>query len=183
MSFHCAKEDDAQDIIDLTSWSDGPTNKIKAVFGGFGLSNHSSDNQVSWRNKDLCLSSDSSDLDPRIDLTGSIMSCDSVEMVRKNRSILNDVKKLGSLAKRKTRQKKVNNEVVHPQKEKLDIESVHSEDHDTELLCVVCQENQRDTVLLPCRHLCTCGKCASVRLLAACPLCREEIDAVLKVYV
>jgi hypothetical protein len=32
-----------------------------------------------------------------------------------------------------------------------------------ELLCVICLVNDRDTTVLPCRHMCMCQDCAQVR--------------------
>lgn len=46
--------------------------------------------------------------------------------------------------------------------------------------CVICQENKRDTVLLPCRHLCVCEKCKNVDL---CPLCRQPLADTLTVFI
>lgn len=44
--------------------------------------------------------------------------------------------------------------------------------------CVICTENEREVVYLPCRHLATCRECT--RLLKAgdpkCPFCRARID-------
>ena len=47
--------------------------------------------------------------------------------------------------------------------------------------CVVCMETdrQRDTVLLPCKHLATCSDCAAT--LNKCPVCRAAIHDRIKV--
>jgi hypothetical protein len=42
-------------------------------------------------------------------------------------------------------------------------------------ICVVCQEEKKSVLLLPCRHLCLCGACARRDELLQCPLCREDI--------
>ncbi|CAD8063690.1 unnamed protein product [Paramecium sonneborni] len=46
--------------------------------------------------------------------------------------------------------------------------------------CVICFYNMINTVLLPCRHMCTCSTCADHILMSQkvkqCPLCRIEID-------
>ena len=42
------------------------------------------------------------------------------------------------------------------------------------LECVVCMDANKDTLLLPCMHLCVCGQCASA--LSHCPICRGEVD-------
>jgi len=54
-----------------------------------------------------------------------------------------------------------------------------------EMRCVVCMENQKDTLFRPCRHLCCCRNC--VRALAVqkpnkmtvfdCPKCRQRVDS------
>lgn len=55
-------------------------------------------------------------------------------------------------------------------------------------LCVVCQDNEKDTVIFPCKHLCACGVCieqitSSVVLDSRrCPLCRTKISSYLDVY-
>ena len=45
-------------------------------------------------------------------------------------------------------------------------------DEEDEGLCVVCLEAPKDTLLLPCKHLCLCHMCAP---LPACPLCRTDV--------
>ncbi|CAM9150765.1 unnamed protein product [Hapterophycus canaliculatus] len=49
-------------------------------------------------------------------------------------------------------------------------------------LCVVCQENERGVLLLPCRHLCVCRGCSERPELTLCPLCRDHIAESLVVY-
>lgn len=51
-------------------------------------------------------------------------------------------------------------------------------------LCVVCLDRRRNTILLPCRHLCVCRYCSyKVRSRNyQCPICREDIDETLSVY-
>jgi hypothetical protein len=59
-----------------------------------------------------------------------------------------------------------------------------------ELRCVVCMENQRDTLFRPCRHLCCCRTC--VRALAVqkpkkitsfdCPKCRQSVESMTIVF-
>ncbi len=49
--------------------------------------------------------------------------------------------------------------------------------------CVVCMCDSRDTIILPCRHLCLCNACAdSLRYQANnCPICRAPFRALLQV--
>ncbi|ORC86929.1 zinc finger family protein [Trypanosoma theileri] len=45
-------------------------------------------------------------------------------------------------------------------------------------LCVICLTNPKDTILLPCRHMCLCHDCVAVLLLQPnnrCPVCRSAI--------
>lgn len=52
-------------------------------------------------------------------------------------------------------------------------------------LCVICQDQPKSMVLLPCRHLCLCRNCTyhlqSYRTI--CPLCRERFCETIQVYV
>ena len=56
-------------------------------------------------------------------------------------------------------------------------------------ICIVCQDEQRSTVLLPCRHLCLCKSCAESlhnnisRRKRICPLCRKSIEDIMDVYI
>lgn len=47
--------------------------------------------------------------------------------------------------------------------------------------CVVCQDKAKDTVLMPCKHLCVCQECGE-KITDACPLCRTKIKEKIKVY-
>lgn len=49
--------------------------------------------------------------------------------------------------------------------------------------CVICMSEERDTMLLPCRHLCLCSPCAkSLRYQAnSCPICRCPFKAALNI--
>ena len=49
--------------------------------------------------------------------------------------------------------------------------------------CVICMCESRDTLILPCRHLCLCNGCAdNLRYQANnCPICRAKFYALLQV--
>lgn len=49
--------------------------------------------------------------------------------------------------------------------------------------CVICLLEARETVILPCRHLCLCHTCAEVIRLRSpnCPICRQHIDSMLRI--
>ncbi|XP_052071331.1 probable E3 ubiquitin-protein ligase MGRN1 [Mytilus californianus] len=49
--------------------------------------------------------------------------------------------------------------------------------------CVICMSDMRDTLILPCRHLCLCSACAeSLRYQASnCPICRSPFRALLQI--
>lgn len=58
---------------------------------------------------------------------------------------------------------------------------VETEDNGSE--CVICMCEVRDTLILPCRHLCLCNSCAdSLRYQANnCPICRAPFRALLQI--
>jgi len=50
--------------------------------------------------------------------------------------------------------------------------------------CVVCLITERDTIVLPCRHLCVCAGCAEdtrSKTMDKCPICREACQGLLQV--
>ncbi|KAL7648794.1 UNVERIFIED_CONTAM: hypothetical protein RMT77_000701 [Armadillidium vulgare] len=51
-------------------------------------------------------------------------------------------------------------------------------------LCIICQDNPKTVILLPCRHLCLCEACRSAVIVRrnVCPVCRKPILDSLKVY-
>ncbi|KAL3277195.1 hypothetical protein HHI36_012546 [Cryptolaemus montrouzieri] len=61
---------------------------------------------------------------------------------------------------------------------------VNVEKKDLEQFCIICQERSRCIVILPCRHLCLCRECNVVlrRYHSNCPICRQEIEHTMKVF-
>jgi hypothetical protein len=53
-----------------------------------------------------------------------------------------------------------------------------------EKLCVVCQDQYKCVIVIPCRHLCLCGDCSQIiqHTTRTCPICRQDFDKVLTVY-
>ena len=54
---------------------------------------------------------------------------------------------------------------------------------DTE--CVVCMEETRSCLFLPCRHMCVCRACADLIMAstADCPRCRTKVENIIDVFV
>ena len=48
--------------------------------------------------------------------------------------------------------------------------------------CIVCVDNPREAVFVPCGHLVSCLTCASNLIDQGCPMCRGDIVTFLKVY-
>ena len=46
--------------------------------------------------------------------------------------------------------------------------------------CVICCENERDALYLPCKHNTACVKCS--KNLRDCPICKLKIEDIIKIY-
>lgn len=64
--------------------------------------------------------------------------------------------------------------------EDIDNEGVLVIDEKYDFSCVICQDTKKDTVLMPCKHLCVCEKCS--KNIDLCPLCRKEFDESMTVF-
>uniref|UniRef100_A0A2I3G404 E3 ubiquitin-protein ligase n=1 Tax=Nomascus leucogenys TaxID=61853 RepID=A0A2I3G404_NOMLE len=71
---------------------------------------------------------------------------------------------------------------VKPLKQKQIVPS-DDENSDNSNECVVCLSDLRDTLILPCRHLCLCTSCADTLRYQAnnCPICRLPFRALLQI--
>ena len=51
--------------------------------------------------------------------------------------------------------------------------------------CVVCMEETRSCLFLPCRHMCVCRVCADLIMAstADCPRCRTKVENIIDVFV
>ena len=49
--------------------------------------------------------------------------------------------------------------------------------------CIICLSERRDTIVLPCRHMCLCAECAELLSNRAdrCPICREGCQALIQI--
>lgn len=58
---------------------------------------------------------------------------------------------------------------------------VQTAEQEEERLCVICLVNERDTTVLPCRHMCMCHECAQElrKQTSKCPICREHVESLL----
>ncbi|XP_037094209.1 LOW QUALITY PROTEIN: E3 ubiquitin-protein ligase MGRN1-like [Pollicipes pollicipes] len=64
----------------------------------------------------------------------------------------------------------------------VDNKSVDDDTEDSGAECVICMSDLRDTLILPCRHLCVCNCCADHLRYQAnnCPICRAPFRALLQ---
>ena len=46
--------------------------------------------------------------------------------------------------------------------------------------CIICCENERDTLYMPCRHNAACMRCS--KNLEKCPICKIVIDDLIKIF-
>ena len=52
-----------------------------------------------------------------------------------------------------------------------------------EHLCVVCEDDKKQVVLLPCKHMCLCKACADFEKIKECPMCRTKIEDSMTVFI
>jgi hypothetical protein len=57
------------------------------------------------------------------------------------------------------------------------------QEENEERLCVICLSNDRDTTVLPCRHMCMCHDCAQElrKQSSKCPICRNHVESLLHI--
>lgn len=58
---------------------------------------------------------------------------------------------------------------------------VPDENLPSEVRCIVCMENPREIILLPCKHVCLCEDCAE-KISRMCPVCNKRIEGKRAVY-
>lgn len=46
--------------------------------------------------------------------------------------------------------------------------------------CIICCDNERDALYLPCKHNTACVKCS--KNLRDCPICKLKIEDIIKIY-
>ncbi|KAJ1986822.1 ubiquitin-protein transferase activity protein [Coemansia spiralis] len=63
------------------------------------------------------------------------------------------------------------------------IDSRSGVDKTDSMQCAICLSDERDTVLLPCRHLCMCRECANTYRQQSnkCPICRTVVETILHI--
>ncbi|XP_012837896.1 PREDICTED: probable E3 ubiquitin-protein ligase LUL4 [Erythranthe guttata] len=56
-------------------------------------------------------------------------------------------------------------------------------DAESENECIICFAEDKNTVVLPCRHMCMCGECAKDLRLKSnkCPICRQPIQELMEI--
>merc|ERR1712008_429970 len=46
--------------------------------------------------------------------------------------------------------------------------------------CVVCLDEAKSHILVPCGHQCVCGPCSELLAQGHCPVCRNAVDCLIK---
>ena len=56
-----------------------------------------------------------------------------------------------------------------------------------EVQCVVCMDERKQHVLMPCMHMCVCEACAQrlleVQTTPLCPVCRTPVESTMRVFI
>ena len=58
-----------------------------------------------------------------------------------------------------------------------------AQESEDERMCVICLSIERDTTVLPCRHMCMCHECAQElrKQTSKCPICRNHVESLLHI--
>ena len=63
---------------------------------------------------------------------------------------------------------------------KKDINNVNDGEENDNMKCVICLENDKSYLFMPCKHVCCCEKCS--KEINQCPICRKNIESSFKIY-
>jgi len=69
---------------------------------------------------------------------------------------------------------KVDHQIIGVDDQFLHVQDIFGKEEDGE--CLVCMTDPKNTILLPCRHMCLCRDCLLKMVTAKCPICRTTID-------
>ncbi|CAK1548295.1 unnamed protein product [Leptosia nina] len=58
----------------------------------------------------------------------------------------------------------------------------HADNLSEDAECVICMETKSEVVFVPCGHMCCCQRC-SQKDITSCPMCRTEIERIIKVLI
>ncbi|KAI3450550.1 hypothetical protein Pfo_007215 [Paulownia fortunei] len=69
------------------------------------------------------------------------------------------------------------------EKKELGVYQVSAEGNETAKECIICLCKSRNTIVLPCRHLCLCSNCAKILSFKSsqCPICRKPVERFLEI--
>ena len=77
------------------------------------------------------------------------------------------------------RRREADNESEALQNEYRNNTNDFNDDNNEQNVCVICLENQRNALILPCAHLCGCRRC--LLQVPRCPICRGDINSLQRV--
>ena len=58
--------------------------------------------------------------------------------------------------------------------------TLKDEDENDEMKCVICLENNKCYIFMPCKHVCCCEGCS--KNIKQCPMCRKNIESGFKIF-
>lgn len=62
------------------------------------------------------------------------------------------------------------------------IKLLENSNHDP-IICIVCSQELRNCIIIPCNHVCICKKCYNNNNLKKCPICRIDIFEIQDIYI
>jgi len=108
------------------------------------------------------------------DDTGGVHALSSEEIRHNSTAKIVGISKVDSPMDDQTLDTKQSPSIVNDNKNNAEPStSLYSQDAH---LCIICEENAKSVVLMPCKHLCLCKPCFANNAIKDCPMCRKKID-------
>lgn len=114
-------------------------------------------------------------------LNGLYLNKFNFSKIKANPKVVEFYEKVKKVVIEEVEEENENSETKKVEKE-LDFEKYTYKETEESSLCVMCISNEKNIILLPCKHLCLCKDCSYNSKLKNCPICRTEITEQMRIF-